>query len=222
LSVWRTIPEERQMLYSPIGLRLIDDFSGSFPSGHVNAVAEERDNSGVWHQTEIKPVITPSGVLVYPGLGRSARVASQPIRRFRVSLEADYYRPRYLINAVGIEFDVHPYDDATPPAVVATHPQDVVLLPAVNYPFPTQVRVLRGLVFEDASLTEGVVNVEVREGTRERVLTDERGAFSLPLRWPAFNAAVLIDAIDHRSGQSKQININLPADLLRGQTITMT
>lgn len=219
MRAWRIIPEERHLLYSPIGLRLIDDFSGRFPSGRVNAVAEERDNGGIWYRAEIKAVITPSGVVTYPGLGRSARAAGQPTRRFRVSLETDYYCPRYLINALAIEFDVHPYDDATPPAVVETHPQDVVLLPAVNYPFPAHVRVLRGVV-ADAGGT-GIVNVEVRESTRERVLTDERGAFSLPLRWPAFDAAVLIDAIDHRSGQSGQININLPADLSRGQTITI-
>jgi hypothetical protein len=144
----------------------------------------------------------------------------QPIRRLRVILQADYYRPRYLINADGIEFDVHPYNHTTPPAMVPTHPQDAVLHPAPNYPFPPYVRVLRGVV-QDTSGTE-VANVEVRENNRERVLTDERGAFSLPLRWPGLTAAVLIDAIDHRGNRSGHITINLPADVMRGHIITVT
>ena len=216
---WRILPDERNVLYSPIGLRLLDDFSGRTPNGKVFSFLEERDASGEWNSMEIEGVTTPSGVLTYPGLGRSARVAGQPVRRYRVTLIADFYLPQYLINTDGIEFDVHPYNDSTPPQMAPTHPQDALLLPASNYPFSGHVRVLRGVV-EDASGI-GVANVEVRESTREHVLSDQRGAFALPLRWPDLSSMIQIDALDHRNGRAGQITVNLPADLMRGHVIVI-
>jgi hypothetical protein len=219
MNGWQTIPGERLMLYSPIGLRLVDDFTGTRPFGPIQADLEEQDSNGDWHATAVSAVRTPGDVLGYPGLGRSANQAAQPVRRYRVLLSAAWYRADYLINLDAIEFDVHPYDDQNPPALFPAQPNDVFLLPSFNYPFPRHIRVLRGVV-EDAA-NNPVANVEVTEGPRERVLTDSRGAFSIPLRWPALNAAVQIDALDHRTGRSGQININLPGDLAQGHTITI-
>lgn len=219
MMVWQAIAEERRMLYSPIGLRLVDDFTGRAPIGAVQAHLDLRRADMTWQPTEIAAVRTPSEVITYPGLGRSAHFALQPTFRYRVRLEAGFYRPDYLLNQDAIEFDVHPYDDDNPPAVLANLPQDVFLMPAVNYPYPGHVRVLRGQVLDNAG--DPAANVEVTEGAGEKVLTDERGCFSLPLRWPPLNAALQIDALDHRTGLSGQINVNLPADLSIGHIIVI-
>ena len=100
-----------------------------------------------------------------------------------------------------------------------THPQTVLLVPSAGYAYGTHVRVLSGLV-QDAS-GNPVANVEVSEGVRERSITDERGAFSLPLRWPALSSSVTLDAVDHRSGRSDSLLINLPGDLSHGHLFTI-
>lgn len=217
---WQLLPDERFMLYSPVGLRVIDDFSGAGPVGAIEALLDVQDTNGDWHTMDVDAVRTAGDVIAYPGLGRTAYVGVQPMMRYRVRLEADFYRPDYLINLDAVEFDVHPYDDQNPPAVIPTHPQTVFMLPATQYQYPRHVRVVRGRVEDNNG--DPVANVEVTEGPRERVLTDERGTFSLPLRWPALNAAVQIDALDHRTGLSGQLNINLPGDLTGGHTIIIT
>ncbi len=161
MMVWQAIAEERRMLYSPIGLRLVDDFTGRAPIGAVQAHLDLRRADMTWQPTEIAAVRTPSEVITYPGLGRSAHFALQPTFRYRVRLEAGFYRPDYLLNQDAIEFDVHPYDDDNPPAVLANLPQDVFLMPAVNYPYPGHVRVLRGQVLDNAG--DPAANVEVTE-----------------------------------------------------------
>jgi hypothetical protein len=57
------------------------------------------------------------------------------------------------------------------------------------------------------------VNAEVARGNTERVLTDESGSYALPLRLTPNNVPVVIDAVDHHSGENGQITITLPADL---------
>jgi hypothetical protein len=79
------------------------------------------------------------------------------------------------------------------------------------------VRVLRGFV-EDVS-GEPVPNVLVHQAAAERALTDERGTFSLPLRWAASGMAV--DATDVRTGRAGSHTLSLPADLLASVTITI-
>ena len=170
MTRWSRLPGEAQELYSPIGLRLIDDFTGGLPLGLVRAQLERRDSSGGWQATDIDVIRTPNGILAYPGLGRQAEVVGQLPRRYRVTLEAEIYRPFYRILPVGlivssphyretvdgIEFDAFPYNDANsptdytviPPQVIKPQAQDVRLAPAVNYPFPTHVRILRGKVVD--------------------------------------------------------------------------
>ncbi len=219
MTSWQQIPGERLTMYSPVGLNLIDDFSGANPVGRFEAELDEQDTAGDWHSTTIQAVRSLGNTLVYPGLGRTVETAVTPIRRYRVRLASRFYRADYLMNDDGIEFDVHPYNDDTPPAVIPNQPVDVFLLPSASYPFPGHVRVLRGEVVDN--LGDPVANVEVVEGARERVLTDARGEFALPLRWPALSGPVQIDAVDHRTGRNGSINATLPADLAHSNTITI-
>ena len=217
---WQALPDEILRLYSQIGIRVVDEFTGLLPKYPVYADLEFQDAAGDWHAIERKPVVTPSGVVSFPGLGRSAQIAMQPVLRHRVLLKSDFYRPAYLRNVDGLEFDLHPYDDDNPPAVIPTHPQTEFLLPNASYRYESHIRVVRGHVEDNT--TAPVANVEVREGTNERVLTDERGAFALPLRWPALNAALLLDAVDHRTARSATISIQLPGDLFPDHLFTIT
>jgi hypothetical protein len=217
---WTRIAGERRMLYSPVGLRLVDDLTGAAPVALVRAELDEQDAAGEWHETGIQAVRSFGDVLLYPGLGRSSAAATQPVRHYRVRLISDSYVPDYFADFDGIEFDVFPYDDDTPPLVTATHPDDVFLLPSTSYPFPGHIRVLRGMVTD--ALDNPVAFAEVTEGSRERVLTDTRGGFALPLRWPPIVVALQIDAVDNRTGRSGQITVTLPGDLSQGNTIIIT
>jgi hypothetical protein len=236
------LPGERRELYSPIGLRLIDDFTGGPPIGWVRAQLELRDDSGGWRSTNVKATRTLSGILVYPGLERRAEVIGKLPRRYRVKLEAEFYRPiyrmipagpvlgppHYQATADGIEFDAFPYNDAYPPTDYTVNPpievtlqaRDVMLVPAVNYPFPTHLRVLRGKVVN--ATNKPVIDAEVRRSNTERGLSDEQGFFALTLRWVLNGVSIAIDAIDHRTGRMGTIDITLPQALDRSQTITVS
>jgi hypothetical protein len=217
VASWRRLASERSALYSPIGLRLVDDFTTRAPIGRVSARLDRQVAAGVWAATDLDAVLTPSNTLTWPGLGREADPASSPTRRYRAYVAADRYRPEYLQNADGLEFDAPPWNDDIRPAPITTGPVDLFLFPATAYEFPTWVRVLRGFV-QDATGAP-VANVLVHQGTVERALTDERGTFSLPLRWAATGQAV--DAIDVRTGRAGSHVLNLPADLRGSITITV-
>ena len=213
---WRVLPEHVS-LYSPAGLRLIDDFTGRAPLGRVGVRLDRQVSPGVWAPTDIEGLLPSSSILCWPGLGRHGEPASAPTRRYRARVEAEHYRPGYLQSADGIEFDAPPWDDDNPPVPVTTGPQDVYLFPATAYGFPTHVRVLHGLV-EDAG-GGPVANVLVHQATAERTLSDERGAFTLPLRWAA--AGLVVDAVDVRTGRTGSHLLSLPADLQSNVTITI-
>jgi hypothetical protein len=214
------VPAERTIVYSQIGLRLVDEFTGGPLQHRVDARLSFRDGAGNWQPLDLDPTPSPSGNLLYPGLGRSGHFAIAPVVRHRVQIESQFYRPEYLRNADALEFNIHPYDDANPPAIVPTLPQTVLMLPSVSYPYPTFVRTVRGRTRD--VLGDPIANVEVTAGTAERVLSDARGEFALPLRWAPFSGNVVIDAIDHRTGRTDQLNLALPQDLLQGQTLTLT
>lgn len=217
---WQSLSAEKWIVYSHAGLVLVDDFTAKPPKYPVSTDLEYQDGAGNWHSRKRSPVATPSGIISYTALGRSAQAAAQAVLRHRVLLRSSFYRPEYLRNSDGIEFDVHPYDDTTPPAVIPSQPQTILMLPNTNYSYPTHVRVISGLVQDNTG--SPVADVEVSEGARERVLTDERGAFSLPLRWSALTATVLLDALDYRTGRSDSITINLPGDLSQSHLFTIT
>jgi hypothetical protein len=218
-----TATDERRMLYSQIGLRLIDEFTGEYPAFAIHVELEKQLGTGEWAAPfpPVDPEFTPSGNITFPGLGLNANASFAPDTPYRVRLSANECLPDYLRAADALYFTVRPYDHSTPPAVVPPLPQTVMLLPTVSYPFPGHVRVVRG-VTTDAGSGNHIRYVEVTEGIRERVLSDERGAFALPLRWPDFTGPVTIDAVDHRTGRTDSLALTLPGDLLNSQTFQLT
>ena len=190
------MPGEGLEMYSPIGLIPTDFFTSKEPLGRIKVLVDIRESNNKWRQTDIKEVRTASGVIAFPGLGRSAVVFCQPPRRYRVRVEAEFYLPLYTKTAdgtlEGIEFDGFAYNDALPPKNYPTQAADfpaylesvlrkLWLVPAPNYAFPNHVRVLRGLVV-DGNTRQPVRGAEVNWGNKETALTDEKGAFGLPLR----------------------------------------
>ena len=216
MITWTPLPGERWLLYSPIGLRLLDDLTGSLPLGKVKALLDRRDPAGNWQETKINAVMTPSGILTYPGLERRADV-NRPQVRYRCRIEAEFYSPLYRATLDGIEFDAFPYNDTNPPANFPAPPnlplpQNVLLTPSSNYPFPPHIPVLRGRTVDinGKPLADAIVS----QGLQEQVLTDKRGAFALPLRWVAPNIAVPIDATHPRTSPNiSTIPITIPQDL---------
>jgi hypothetical protein len=220
VTTWASVPELLTRLYSPIGLRLVDELTNQSPMGAVQAVLDKQDASGNWVETDVDAVLTPSGTFAYPGLERRASVTGVPAQTYRVRISADYYIPYYLTNADGIQFLAYPFNDDNPPAQVAKLPVDALLLPGPGYPFGTHIPVLRGIVVDAAKNV--VPNAYVTQSNTERALTDARGTFALPLRWVQPNTPVPIDATDQRTGRSGSISIQIPADLNSNQTISIS
>ena len=216
---WRPLAAETQRLYSPIGLRLVDEVTGAAPVGWTRAVLDVQEGPA-WRTTEIPAARTADDVLFYPALGRRRAATGQPPRHYRVRVEAEFYRPLYLATQDGIEFDAYPYDDSNPPTSYARLPQDVKLAPAPAYPFPAYVPVLRGVVVAPPA-NAPVRDVEVMLVNTERVLTDEGGAFALPARFTAPGVPVPLDAMDQRTGRTGSKTVTLPAALGQLHTITI-
>jgi hypothetical protein len=215
----QTVTEDTQ-LYSPIGLRLVDDLTGNTPRGRVNVFLDSRDASGKWHATGIAATKSLSGFLTYPGLERHANVEGLPSRRYRVRLDAEFYVPLYRRNSDGIEFDAFPYNDANPPSTITKVTRDAILTPATNYGAEGHIPVLKGVVTDAAN--KPVKDALVTQGANERVLTDLRGTFALPLRWVKPNVPVPVDAADERTGRTGTITIQLPSSLSKSQKIQIS
>lgn len=220
MTEFQILPSERHRLYSSIGLRLIDDFLGSEPIGRITPFLDLLDGSGLWQETEIKAVKNLSGIFTYPALGLRGQLAGQPVLKYRVRIKSKYYYPFYRLNSDGIEFDVFPYNHSHPPQNIPSIPRTEVLLPAPNYPYSSHLRVLRGFV-ED-STGNRILDTLVTEGNRERVITDGRGEFVLPLRWPNKVGPIVIDAVNQKTGETGQISVSLPNDLGKGHKITIS
>jgi hypothetical protein len=214
---FQALPGEAFHLYSPRGLRLVDEYTAGAPVGPVDVELDVEDGAG-WRPSGFEALITASQVVVFAGLGLALDVNRPPVR-YRARLLCRFYRPAYRLTDDGIELDAPPYDHDNPPQPITLAPELTHLLPSTAYPFPSHVPVLRGVV-EDAN-GDPVADVLVQEGMRERVLSDERGAFSLPLRWVAEGVPTVIGADDQRNGRQGQINVTLPAALTSNQTITV-
>ena len=135
MTVWKTTPVDVTQLFSPVGLRLIDEFTSEAPIGEVQATLDILDPNGSWRQTDIREVRTPSGVVAYPGLGRHSSALDAQPQQYRVRLVADLYVPHYRVQSDGIRFTAFPYNDTNPPATIAGTAIDTLLLPGPNYPF---------------------------------------------------------------------------------------
>jgi hypothetical protein len=222
VTTWQISVAETSLTYSPVGLRLLDELTDDAPLGKTTAYLDIRDASGVWRQTDIPAVRTPSGVVSYPGLERHTEVIFFVPQHYRVRISADLYVPLYQANSDGIEFDAYPYNDATPLPKnrIVRLPQDLFLTPAPNYPFQGHIPVLRGIVIDPAK--NPVPNALVTQGPIERVVTDSRGTFALPLRWAAQNVPIPIDAVDNRTHRLGSIPVTLPGDLAMSHTIPIS
>jgi hypothetical protein len=211
MRTWIQTAEETTTLYSPIGLRLIDDLTGKTPLERIDVLLDIQDAQGTWRATGISPVLTASGVVTYPGLERHANPSGLGARKYRVRLNSpsQFYVPLYRRNADGIVADAYPYNDTHPPAVVKQMPDDTILTPAPNYPFQDHIPVLHGVIVDPTG--RPVPDAVVTQGLKERVLTDSRGTFSLPLRWIKPNINFVVDAANERNGQTGTApNLRLP------------
>lgn len=219
MTEWRVIEADRRTAYCPIALELRDEFTGGAVLGDVQ-VALDVQQGPIWAPNERKPTRTASGLFVFTGLGRAADPVALPSFRVRVRISAAHYRPKYRTTADGLEFDVAAYNDAVPPAVLPLMPEIVLMLPTSAYPFGGHVRVLRGRVLDP--LGDPVADALIEADGVERVISDGKGGFSLPLRWQA-PAAVVAVTVDHpRSGMGAALNFILPADLIGNHDITIT
>lgn len=218
MSVSVTTSSERFMLYAQVGFRVVDDFTTGDPIGWVRYSLDLWSN-GTWQPSGRQPVFTASGIVAYPELGR----VSDPDRvgplNGRLQIEAEFYRPAYRSLHPGVQFTVHPYNHTRPPKQTPTGPTTVILLPASNYPYPTHVPVIRGLVVRAGSgapVADAHVSVPNRTGL---TLTDERGAFALPLPRTKPQQREVIVAGDDRRNTQGIAGVKLPDDL--GTTITI-
>ena len=211
----------RRLSASPIGFRLIDDLTAAAPLGRVTCVLDARTDAGTWVPSGVPAARSASGIVIFPGLGRTARrgLSGAPPRRFRARFAAEFYIPLYAALQEGLEFDAPPYNDEEPPPGLTGIPQVVVLVPAPNHPFPPELRVLRGAVRDAAG---PVAHTEVSRGNVDRVLTDTNGEFALPLRLPPRRGAITVDATDHRTGRAGQLVLTLPAALDHSQLIALS
>jgi hypothetical protein len=216
---WRASSQRGFLTGCPVALRLLDEFTGAGLIGDAELKLDFEDGAS-WRPSNVAVVRSAGGMYVYPGLGRHADPTSVPSVRVRVRIVAEFYRPAYAADAAGLEYLVPTYNDTTPPAFVPVMPESVFLLPASNYPFPGHVRVLRGTVRRSSDST-ALADARVSAGV-ERVLTDERGAFSLPLRWQALSGPVAVLAEHLGTGLSNTVNVPLPAALATNQDILVT
>jgi hypothetical protein len=218
MTQWRVIEEDRRTAFCPIALELRDEYTGGAIIGEVKLSLDIKQVTS-WLPSEIKPARTPGGVFVYTGLGHAVDPAALPSFRARVRIGAAYYRPRYQVTSDGLEFDVPTYNDAAPLAMLPAMPEIALMLPAASYPFGAHIRVLHGRVLDPGG--EPVADALVEADGVERVISDERGSFSLPLRWQPPTGPVAV-TVDHpRSGLSALVNVNLPADLIGSKDITI-
>lgn len=221
MSDWRRLGGAH-VLYAPIALRLVDDFSGTAPFARIGTALERQDGPR-WVATDIEAVRTVSGMIAYPGLGRTPNPALAPAERYRVRLtdEEDrlYYRPAYRYALDGLEFAVSPWNDTQPPAATPNRPEAVFLWPGTNYPFPHAVPVLRGRTID--AVGTPLADARVATGT-DHVLSDERGAFSLPVRLTAPAPSIMVVAEHARTGVSVSVTIPLPGGLVSAAELQLT
>jgi hypothetical protein len=205
---------------SPIGFRLIDDLTGRAPVGRVSCDLFVEDGTGGWVPSGVSANRSEGGVLIFPNLGRTARrgLSDGESRMYQARFTAEFYICYDQRSSDGYLFNVTPFNDAEPPPGLTGIPVTITLSPAPNYPFPTELRVLHGVV----TGPEGpVANAEVARGNVDFVLTDGRGEFALALRHPKLAGPITLDATDYRTKPHRvgQITVQLPDALNTGQTI---
>jgi hypothetical protein len=219
MTGWRVIQAERKVEFCPIALDLRDEFTGE-PVLARAALTLEVQNGTEWIARRNAPVRSPSGLYLFTGLGRSADPAALPQFHVRVTVSVPGYRPLYRLNDDALEFDVGTYNDQVAPAVTPIMPQLVLMLPSAGYRYAGHIRTLKGRVLDPGG--DPVADAEVSADGVERVMTDESGGFTLPLRRPDPAAVVAVSVQHPRSGRSALANFNLPADLVGNHDLTIS
>jgi hypothetical protein len=211
MTSWSSVAGVRSAMFAPIGLMPIDDITGRAPLGALHVYLDAEQSAGVWRATDLRALVTRSGVITFPGLGRRRDPAAHGPSRYRVRVDCEHYIARYRRDQDGVEFDVFPYDDNNPPASAPGMPDPFVLYPGPTYPFPAHLLVLRGVVVDAGGAA--VRDVEVSIGTTRRVLTDARGSFAISTPRPAAPSVIQVDAADLRSGRIGGAAIPFPPGL---------
>ena len=216
--VWVPRLDELQVLTASLALLPRDDFLGDTPLAPVNAALQREGAPGAWNAVDARPAVTPSGLLVFFRLEHRRDAAGAAPVPYRVAVSSKPYRPAYRETKDFEDALVTPYDDRkSPPPSPA--PMRMVLYPAPSYPFPPDVPVLRGRIRDGAGAP--VPDALVTQALLERVLSDERGEYALPLRWVAPHVATAVSATD-RLGRTGTRNAVIPADLGQSFDITVT
>jgi hypothetical protein len=211
MTSWNSVPGATSVMLAPIGLLPIDDITGRAPLGALKVFLDAEESVGVWRQTDVRALITRSGVITFPALGRMRDPAAHAPRRYRVRVEAEHYIPNYRRDQEGVEFDAFPYDDNTAPASAPGMPDPFFLLPGPTYPFPGHLLVLRGMVVDAGGAP--VRDAEVTIGATRRVLSDARGCFAISTPRPGAPGPIQVDAADLRSGRVGGAAVPFPIGL---------
>ena len=226
---WRPLPEERTVMYSPAWFRPVDTFTGGLPLPPLR-VALHLFDAGTWVPTDLPARTTPSGVVTYPGLGRSRDPFAAPRRRYQARFSSEVYRPLYRTTRDGEQFVAAPYSDTIPPLPRAT-PVDVDLAPSPGYLFPGDVRVLRGVVVtapgepvRDALVAAAVGGGALPAARLVRAVTSERGDFVLPVRWFTAGSGTTVEASDLRASPVRRgvVTVVFPQAFERINTIVIS
>ena len=211
MTTWNPDSSVRSTLYAPIGLLPIDDITGRAPLGALKVYLDAEESVGAWRATDVRALVTRSGVITFPALGRRRDPAAHGPSRFRVRVEAEHYIPNYRRDQNGIEFDAFPYDDNNAPASAPGMPDPFFLLPGPTYPFPGHLLVLRGVVVDLGGAA--VRDAEVTIGATRRVLSDARGSFAISTPRPAAPGPIQVDAADLRTGRVGGAAVPFPPGL---------
>lgn len=215
MTGWRPRPDLRLRMVASRAFALVDDFASAPPLVPVPFILEElRQPPSGWAETGRAALRGSGGMLAFAGLGLAIDPASTPLRRFRLRLVEDppraVYRPAFRFERDALEFELPTYNHAVPPADLPEAPEPVFLYPGAAYPFPRHLTVLRGTVRDAAG---PVADVRISTGS-DHVLSDERGAFSLPVRIGQPVNMVVLDCEHRRSSRSFAAAVALPAGAL--------
>jgi hypothetical protein len=162
------------LIFSPLGLSFVDDFTKQRQFGYVipTLLIETPPGSGTYVPTGIRGLFTNSGLLAYPNLGRRGGApANKAATNYRVTISTQFYIPLYPLTppnpnlaagliAPGFDFSVTPYNDntnfdTTVPSAVKPTFATLTLLPAANYPFGSISTLSTGTVVGTSGVTLG-------------------------------------------------------------------
>jgi hypothetical protein len=200
---WVVHRERVQTMRPSLAIQLTDAMTKLPPDDPSLEVSLEKvDFDGSWHPVLATPIPVPGGVIAFRNLERRRRAVGATAQLYRLTVHSDRYLPDYLRTTDAVTVLIQPFDLLTvpppsPPPYVA-----VTLCPRPDYPFPSVPLVL-GQVLE-ASDQAPVTNALVFGGIGRFTVTDDRGAYALPLPGAPFATPIAIGVQDRRNRQATQ------------------